>query len=193
MGKYRYLRHINNLSRIMEYIGIFCSASANIDTAYFETTRLLGKWIGSEGKTIIYGGANIGLMECIAKAVKESGGRVTGVVPGIMEQNGRVSDIPDEIIYTRDLSDRKDKITELSDVLVALPGGIGTLDEAFHVMSAATIGYHNKKVVFYNVNGFYDGLFAFLKQIQEANFSRRPVTCYYEVANTLDELKTIIG
>ena len=93
---------------------------------------------------MIYGWASLGLMECVARAVKENGGKVIGVVPAKLEENGKVSTLLDEEIHTRNLSDRKDIITEKSEVLVALPGGVGTLDEIFHVIAAASIGYHRK-------------------------------------------------
>ena len=75
----------------MEKIGIFCSASDNIDKMYFESASQIGKWMGQTGKTLIYGGASLGLMECIARAVKENGGKVIGVVPAKLEENGKVS------------------------------------------------------------------------------------------------------
>lgn len=189
MGKCGYL-HLSNiiLLILMEYIGIFCSASNTIDQAYFDAARQLGEWMGSEHKTLVYGGANLGLMECIAKAVKDNGGHVIGVIPTKLEKNGRESLIPDEVIHTRNLSDRKDAITEKSDVLVALPGGVGTFDEVFHVMSAATLGYHHKKVVFYNIEGFYNDLLEVLDKLTREKFARMNISNYYEVANTQDEL-----
>ena len=75
----------------MEKIGIFCSASENIDKMYFESARQIGEWMGQKGKTLIYGGASLGLMECVARAVKENGGKVIGVVPAKLEENGKVS------------------------------------------------------------------------------------------------------
>lgn len=176
----------------MVNIGIFCSASANISFAYFDAARQFGEWMGKNNKALIYGGANLGLMECVAQEVKAHGGRVVGVVPEILEESGRVSSIPDEIIPTRNLSDRKDVIAERSEVLVALPGGVGTLDEVFHVMAAATIGYHGKKVIFYNVEGFYDDLLGFLDRLEEKSFARRPISGYYKVANTLEELTNLL-
>lgn len=176
----------------MEYIGIFCSASNTIDQAYFDAACELGEWMGKEQKTLIYGGSNIGLMECVAKAVKENGGSVIGVIPSKLERNGRQSAIPDVVIHTEDLSDRKDIIAQKSDVLVALPGGVGTLDEVFHVMASATLGYHAKKVVFYNVEGFYNDLLEFLDKLAKDKFARLNISSYYEVANTQDELIRIL-
>ena len=177
----------------MEKIGIFCSASENIDKMYFESARQIGEWMGKTGKTLIYGGANLGLMECVARAVKENGGKVIGVVPSKLEEKGSVSSCLDEAIHTHNLSDRKDVITEKSDILVALPGGVGTLDEIFHVIAAASIGYHQKKVVFYNEYGFYDELLKALKTLEGKGFARQPFSTYYEVTNTLEELKEKIN
>lgn len=172
----------------MKKIGIFCSASENIDKMYFESARQIGEWLGRTGKTLIYGGSNLGLMECVARAVKENGGTVVGVVPTKLEEKGRVSTLLDEAIHVRNLSERKDVMTERADILVALPGGVGTLDEVFHVIAAASIGYHQKKVIFYNEHGFYDELLHALQSLEEKGFARQPFSTYYEVANTLNEL-----
>lgn len=176
----------------MKKIGIFCSASENIDKMYFDDAARIGQWMGETGRTLVYGGASLGLMECVAQAVKTNGGHIIGVVPAKLEENGKVSALPDRIIHTRNLSDRKDIMVEESDVLLALPGGVGTLDEIFHVMAAASIGYHQKKVVFYNANGFYDTLLKALKEIEGKGFARHPFSTYYEVADTLEELKQIM-
>jgi len=177
----------------MEKIGIFCSASNSIDPIYFLKTTELGEWIGREGKSLIYGGSNLGLMECVAKAAKENGATVIGVVPSLLEENGRVSAFPDTIHKTKDLSDRKDIIMQLSDVFVALPGGVGTLDEVFHVVSSAMMGYHSKKVIFYNINGFYDTLLEFLLSMNNTPFARRSLHDFYETANTFEELKYFLN
>ena len=177
----------------MKKIGIFCSASENIDKMYFDSARQIGEWMGKAGKTLIYGGANLGLMECVARAVKENGGTVIGVVPAKLEEKGSVSTLLDEVIHTRNLSDRKDVITEKSEILVALPGGVGTLDEIFHVIAAASIGYHQKKVIFYNEYGFYNELLAALKTLEDKGFARQSFSTYYETANNLDELKEKIN
>ncbi|MEG1562639.1 MAG: TIGR00730 family Rossman fold protein [Bacteroides sp.] len=176
----------------MMKIGIFCSASENIDQMYFDSATRIGQWLGKNGCTLIYGGASLGLMECVARAVKANGGRVVGVVPEKLEENGKVSLLPDEVIRTHDLSDRKDILVRESQVLLALPGGVGTLDEVFHTIAAASIGYHHKRVVFYNESGFYDKLLAALDEMETKGFARKPMSAYYEVARSLEELKTII-
>lgn len=176
----------------MNKIGIFCSACEQISPRYFECTRELGAWMAAEGKTLVYGGADMGLMECIAHSVKEHGGKVMGVVPTKLEEKGRVSDLLDVTFHTVNLSDRKDVILRESDILVALPGGVGTLDEIFHVVAAATIGYHTKRVVLYNIDGFWDSMLAMLQQMETQGFIRRPLDQFLNVATTLDDLKDLL-
>ena len=111
-----------------------------------------------------------GLMECIAKAAKDNGSMIMGVIPTKLEERGRASDLVDVTFRTDNLSDRKDVMLNESDVVIALPGGVGTLDEVFHVMAAATLDYHRKKVIFYNINGFWNGIIDFFGRIGEAAF-----------------------
>ena len=184
--KYRYLYVLYQIK--MEKIGIFCSAADSIETVFFEKAHELGIWLGKNKKTLVYGGANIGLMECVAQAAKAHGAFIMGVVPTKLEERGAVSDLLDVTFRVDNLSERKDTMLRESDILVALPGGVGTLDEVFHVMASASIGYHSKKVIFYNVNGFWDELFAFLNRLSEQHFARRPWENFYLVANNYEEL-----
>ena len=173
---------------MMDRIGVFCSASEVIDSIYFDKAQEFGRWMGQNKKTLVYGGANLGLMECVAKAAKENGGFVMGVVPTKLEERGAVSDLLDVTFRVDNLSERKDAMLRESDVLVALPGGVGTLDEVFHIMAAASIGYHTKKVILYNINGFWDGLLDFLEGLIGQGFARRPMEKFYGVANSFEEL-----
>ena len=186
LKKYRYLYVIYKIK--MERIGIFCSAADDIETVYFEKARELGAWMGQNKKTLVYGGANIGLMECVAQAAKNQGAFIMGVVPTKLEERGAVSDLLDVTFRVDNLSERKDAMLRESDILVALPGGVGTSDEVFHVMASSSIGYHSKKVIFYNVNGFWNELLAFLNRLREQHFARRPWENFYLVANNLEEL-----
>lgn len=176
----------------MDKIAIFCSASEHIDPVYFEKARELGAWMGQNKKTLIYGGANIGLMECIAQAVKENGGMVMGVIPTKLEERGRTSDLLDVTFLTDNLSDRKDIMLRESEIVVALPGGVGTLDEVFHVMAAATLDYHRKKVIFYNIDGFWNGIIEFLKGLEAQHFAHHPLRNYFAVANDERELTELL-
>jgi uncharacterized protein (TIGR00730 family) len=144
------------------------------------------------GAALVYGGARFGLMEATAQAAKSAGAHVTGVVPDILVERDRVSFLLDEKVPCRNLSDRKDIMLQRSDVLVALPGGVGTLDEIFHVAAAATIGYHGKKVVLYNVNGFWNRLIETLDELSDSGFVRAGLANIIVVANSLEELENYI-
>lgn len=169
-------------------IGVFCSANNNIDSDFFECTKELGKWIGENNYTVVYGGCNIGLMECIGKSVHEAGGTTIGVVPRIIEKGGKKSNYMDIEFPCENLSDRKDLLMMQSDITVALPGGIGTIDEIFTVAASCSIGYHDKKVILYNVKGFWNKLIMVLDNLQEQGFIRGDYHRYIDVANNFDEL-----
>ena len=174
-------------------IGVFCSSSDRMEPVYYDEAARLGKWIGQQGRTLVYGGANCGLMETLARSVHEAGGRVLGVVPQILVDNNRVSLYIDETILTPDLNQRKQGIIDRSDVIIALPGSVGTLDEVFTVLAANTIGIHGKKVLFWNINGFWDELFQLFWALKKKNVVNKPLEDYVLVADTFDDVIRQIG
>ncbi|WP_303915195.1 TIGR00730 family Rossman fold protein [Bacteroides mediterraneensis] len=176
----------------MNKIAVFCSASDTIAPVFMERAKELGVWLGQHHKWLVYGGSNTGLMEVLAKSAKENGAMIMGVVPTKLEENGKVSDLLDVSFHSVNLSDRKDIMVQEAEVMVALPGGIGTLDEVFHVMASCSIGYHDKRVIFYNIDGFWNDLLAFLERLEAAHFAHRPLKNYFEVANTFDELTRLL-
>ena len=169
-------------------ICIFCSANDNLPAEYFSLTRELGLWAGREGHTIVFGGVNQGLMECVARAAHEAGGRTIGVVPQIIEKHGRLSDYVDVDIPCDNLSDRKQLMMDQSDVFIALPGGIGTLDEIFTVVASATIGYHSKRVILYSMTRFWDPLLQLLDALQSQGLMRGSWRDHISVAGSLEEI-----
>ena len=177
----------------IESVGLFCAASESIDAIYVQHAHSVGRLIGSLNLTLVYGGARAGLMEATAAAAKEAGAHIVGVFPKILIERNRVSGLLDERVVTENLSDRKDNILSRSDVLLALPGGVGTLDEVFHVMAAATIGYHKKRVIFYNVNGFWDTLLCHLKESGQRGFLRGKMSDFFVVAETLSQLEEFLS
>lgn len=179
---------IKEVEIFMKRIGVFCSACEQISFRYFECAKQLGAWMGQNSLELVYGGADLGLMDCVARSVKENGGTVIGVVPTKLEERGRVSHLLDVTFRTDNLSDRKDIIVRESDVLIALPGGIGTLDEVFHVVAAATIGYHHKQIILYNIDGFWDGLLAMLDKMEQQGFIRRSLNELVIAVSTWQEL-----
>lgn len=176
----------------MNKIAVFCSASDQVAPVYKDKAKELGAWLGQHHKWVIYGGSNTGLMEVLARSAKENGAMIMGVVPTKLEENGRVSDLLDVAFHSVNLSDRKDIMVQESEVMVALPGGIGTLDEIFHVMASCSIGYHEKKIIFYNIDGFWDGILHFLENLEEQHLVHHPLKNYLEVANTFEELTSLL-
>ena len=174
-------------------IGIFCASSDRMEQVYYDEAARLGAWIGQQGRTLVYGGANCGLMETLARSVHEAGGRVLGVVPQILVDNNRVSRFIDETVLTSDLNQRKQGIIDRSDIIITLPGSVGTLDEVFTVLAANTIGIHSKKVLFWNINGFWDELFQLFWALKKKNVINKPLEDYVLVADTFDEVISQIG
>jgi len=169
-------------------ISIFCSANADIDPDFFTMTEELGRWAGENGHKIVFGGCNMGLMECVARAAKEAGGRTIGVVPMIIERGGKASQHVDVTIPCDNLSDRKDLMLAQSDVAVALPGGVGTLDEIFSMVASATIGYHQKPVILYNMKGFWNPLITLIADLKAKGMIRPGLDRNLLVANSFEEL-----
>ncbi|MBQ9231953.1 MAG: TIGR00730 family Rossman fold protein [Prevotella sp.] len=174
-------------------ICVFCSANADIDSDFFRMTEELGRWIGENGHSLVYGGVNQGLMECVAKATHEAGGQVIGVIPTIIEQSGRISPYVDVEMFCDNLSDRKQLMQDQADVFIALPGGIGTLDEVFTIAASATIGYHSKKIILYNMKGFWNSLQALLDDLQSKGFTRKDWHHQILIANSPDDLRQLLN
>ena len=177
----------------MKSVAVFCAASESIDPLFVSAATEVGTMLGRRGVTLVYGGARAGLMEVTANAAKSAGARVVGVVPTLLEERDRVSALLDEKVSCHNLSERKDIMLERSDISVALPGGVGTLDEIFSVLASATIGYHNKRVVLYNVNGFWDALLALLHSLKAGGFVRGNLDSRLCVVNNIEELEKIVS
>ena len=173
-------------------IGIFCASSNRMEPVFYEEAKRLGEWIGRQGRTLVYGGANCGLMETLARSVHESGGRVLGVVPQILVDNDRVGGFIDEMVLTPDLNQRKQGIIDRSDIIIAMPGSVGTLDEVFTVLAANTIGIHSKRVLFWNIDGFWDELFQMFRALERRNVINKPLSDYVLVANAFDEVIRLV-
>ena len=148
---------------------VFCSANQQLDPDFFTLTKELGQWLAKEGHTLVYGGVNCGLMECVAKAVHEAGGRTIGVIPQIVEKSGRISDHVEVELLCDNLSDRKQLMQDQGDVFIALPGGIGTL-----------------------MKGYWDSLVAMLDGLQAHGGIRQQWRDYIEVANSLEDIKALL-
>lgn len=164
-------------------ICIFAASSSKIDRSYLDAASLLGSMLADEGHNIIYGGGGIGLMGALADAAMKKGAKITGVIPSFMQINGWGHDGIDEIIVTEDMGSRKKKMFELSDAVIALPGGIGTLEELTEAITMKQLGLFRGPLVILNINSYYDGLINFLESIIEKGFMRHVHKKIWSVAD----------
>jgi len=158
--------------RSMRAIGVFCGSSAGIDPAYTTAARKLGELLAQQNLTLIYGGAQIGLMGVVADATLAAGGRVIGVIPHLLMDREIGHPGLTELRVVETMAQRKEVMMELSDAFIALPGGIGTLDELFEVWTATQLGLQAKPCGLLNVNGYFDSLVDFLDRAVAQGFLR---------------------
>lgn len=172
---------------------VFCSANQQIDPDFFTMAEKLGVWAAKNGHSIVFGGHDAGLMHAVSKATKEAGGQVIGVVPRRIEEMGRLSPYLDIHIPTENLTDRKDLMMDRSDAFIVLPGGIGTLDELFTTAAAATLQYHEKPLILWNMKGFWDSLIACMDDLQQKGVIRGEWRNGIRVANSLEDVVRVVS
>lgn len=177
----------------MKKIGVYLSSKEDLPQVYKDAAAQVGAFIGQKGYTLVYGGARKGLMEILAQSTKQRGGRIYGMVPDILVERSLVSDCIDVTFRCADLTDRKAMMNREADVLVVLPGGIGTLDEVFTVLANTCIGIRHQPVVFYNVNGCWDSLLETLNKLFDEGLISGSSSDYYSVATNIKELSDFIG
>jgi uncharacterized protein (TIGR00730 family) len=158
--------------RKINSVCVFCGSSPGSDPDYTIAARQLGQLLGQQKITLVYGGSNIGLMRSIADACLAEGGHVIGVMPqGLIDREVAYTDLK-EFHIVESMSIRKEKMAELSDAFIAMPGGIGTLDEIFEAMSWNQLEIMDKPVALLNTRGFYDQLVSFLDYTVKQRFVR---------------------
>jgi uncharacterized protein (TIGR00730 family) len=142
----------------MKNICVFAASSPTAPEKYHIAARMLGKLMADKGYALVFGGGRFGLMGSVAAGVKDSGGRVIGVIPEKLNLPGVAFKGCDELIVTDSMHERKSTMERLSSAYIALPGGFGTLEELLEVITLKQLGYHNSPIVLLNTDGFYDTL-----------------------------------
>jgi hypothetical protein len=168
-------------------ICVFCSSSNAVDDVYFSDAQTLGKLIAQKNHSLIYGGANVGLMEHLAQTVKNNNAKITGIIPQKIHDKTLSSELPNELIVTQTMDKRKTLMREKSDAFIALPGGFGTLEEILEVITLKQLEYHNKPVVFINTNNFFNHIFDQFEKSFTENFAKENYRKLYFIANTPDD------
>lgn len=151
-------------------ICVYCGSRHGARTSYTTAARALGSAIGSRGWQLVYGGGNVGLMGEVADAVLAAGGRVVGVIPESLMQREVGHRGLTELHVVPTMHQRKQMMAERADAFIALPGGIGTLEELYEVWTWRQLGYHRQPIGLLNIDGFYDTLLAFMQQTVDEGF-----------------------
>ena len=172
----------------MKRISIFCGSSSGYDEIYKKQAFLLGQTLAKQNIEIVYGGATVGLMGAVAEGALSEGGKVIGVITEFLEDKEIAHKNLAELIVVESMSERKIKIDELSDGVIALPGGFGTLDELFEMLTSAQLGFHKKPIAILNIDGYYDNLNLFLENMIKKGFIKENNKRMLLKSNNIDDL-----
>jgi len=152
---------------------VYCGSSPGLDPVYMQAGRTLGLSMAAAGLRLVYGGGTRGIMGAVAAGTREGGGKVMGIIPRFLinkeATQAGLSGL-DELVITEDMHERKHRMFEESDAFVALPGGIGTVEEIVEIMTWAQLGRHRKPIVYANVNGFWDPMLSLLDHMRKEGF-----------------------
>lgn len=154
----------------MNSIAVFCGSSEGYSEAYRETAYALGSVLADRGITLVYGGGKIGLMGAVAEGALQNGGKVIGIIPSFMQNKEIAHEGLTELILTDTMHDRKVKMYERCDGVITLPGGWGTMDEMFEMLTWGQLGLHTKPIAILNVNGYYDSLKVLMNNMVQEGF-----------------------
>ena len=174
-------------------ITVYLGANEGNDPAFRRAVQELGRWIGASGNALVYGGSKAGLMGLLAESVLAEGGDVTGVEPQFFVDEELQLDGLTELIVTRDMTERKNKMIELGDAFIAFPGGTGTLEEIAEVMSKVSLNQLNAPCILYNLNGYYDSLQQLLLQMIEKGLSTPERQSGISFAADLAQIRQILS
>ena len=173
-------------------ICVFCSSSNAIPEIYFDAARELGKLIGENQHSLVYGGATVGLMHTVAESAREAGATSIGIIPESIHNKKLSSPRDHEQIITPNMRDRKYLMRKRSDGFIALPGGFGTLEEILEVITLKQLQYHQKPIVFINTDGFFNSLFDQFERAYRESFSKVDYKSTYFIAANPSEALTYI-
>jgi uncharacterized protein (TIGR00730 family) len=167
---------------------VYCSSSKKLDPAYYSAAEEVGAAMVENGWGLVYGGGNVGMMGSVAQAVKRAGGHVVGVIPGFMKERELAYHEADELITVDSMRDRKRIMEERADAFLALPGGIGTLEELTEIMTLRYINRIDKPVVMFNHGGFYDDLLRFFERMTRERFKSAGMHDLFGVAGQVAQI-----
>jgi len=171
---------------------VYGASSNHIDESYLRAGEALGLAIARKGWGMVFGGGALGLMGAAARGMTAGGGTIIGVIPTFLQVDGILYEHCKEQIFTSSMRERKQKMEDLSEAFLITPGGIGTLDEFFEILTLQQLGRHGKPIGILNTNGYYDSLLAMLRHSAEESFLKASVVDSLLVSDSPDELLTMV-
>lgn len=184
------LRHANGAARAagVRSVCVYCGSGPGTEPAYTAAARTLGHALAENGIRLVYGGGGLGLMGEVARATLEAGGKVTGIIPDFLVQREHMLKEVSDLVVTADMHERKRQMFERSDAFVALPGGIGTLEELVEQLTWAQLGQHTKPIVIANIGGFWSPFLELLQHMRERAFIRAGLEVRFGVEADASEI-----
>lgn len=173
-------------------ICVYCGSNAGTEPAFAEAASRFGKILAENGVRLIYGGGSVGLMGTLANAVLTHGGKATGIIPDFLTQRERPRRLSQELIITRDMHERKRTMFERADAFVALPGGIGTLEELVEQLTWAQLGRHRKPILIANISGYWDPLLTLVAHMRERAFVPDSLAINFLVTERVEEILPVL-
>ncbi len=173
---------------LIKRICVYCGSNPGHDPRFVAAARQFGEILAANRIGLVYGCGSTGLMGTVARAVHDHGGEITGVIPEFLKAQERMFTDADEIIVTKDMHERKGLMFERADAFVALPGGVGTLEEVVEQLTWAQLGRHKKPILFANIAGFWDPLIAMLDHLRQLGFLASKELGYLTTMNVEDIL-----
>ena len=175
-------------SRKIRKICVYCGSGPGIDPAFVESARAFGAILAKNGVGLVFGGGSVGMMGAIAKSVLDHGGKVTGVIPEFLVAREHAMRGADNLIVTRDMHERKRKMFEMADAFVAMPGGIGTLEEVVEQMTWVQLGRHRKPILLANIKRFWEPLCALIDHMKNLEFIRADLNFDLLAADAVEDI-----
>jgi uncharacterized protein (TIGR00730 family) len=181
------MNKIEKSSKIRK-ICVYCGSGPGTDPAFVESARAFGAILAKNGVGLVFGGGAVGLMGAIAKSVLDHGGSVTGIIPEFLVAREHAMRANDNLIVTRDMHERKRKMFELADAFVAMPGGIGTLEEVVEQITWVQLGRHRKPILLANIKNFWEPLCALIDHMKSLEFIREDLSFDLLVADRVEDI-----
>ena len=172
----------------MRKICVYCGSGPGTDPAFIESARAFGAILAKNGVGLVFGGGAVGMMGAIAKSVLDHGGTVTGIIPEFLVAREHAMRGTDNLIVTRDMHERKRKMFEMADAFVAMPGGIGTLEEVVEQITWVQLGRHRKPILLANIKNFWEPLCALIDHMKSLEFIREDLSFELLVADRVEDI-----